>query len=70
MARDVQIRCDRCGDLCESGVSVLAPEAGPLRKRRATPYDLCERCGKGFVAWLNPELPTLEPTEPAPTPCA
>lgn len=66
MARDLIVKCDRCGHLIESAGSVLEPSAGPLRRRRSTPYDLCDRCGKAFVAWLAPELPTLEPTEAVP----
>jgi hypothetical protein len=61
----VTIKCDRCGGLIEAAGSVLAPEAGPLRRRRVTGYDLCRPCSDDFLAWLAPELKGLEPTEAA-----
>jgi hypothetical protein len=60
--RTTTVNCDRCGGLIEAAGSVLAPEAGPLRRRRSTPYDLCEGCGKAFVAWMKDEPSGPDPT--------
>jgi len=59
MARDVTVKCDKCGEVIARGRMVLTVKIGRMpRLTHGKQIDLCEEHGREFEAWLA-KLPEL-----------